>query len=200
MTIQHITGLLSHPEKEWKLIHNERCTIGKCYCSHVLALAAIPAICGFIGTTQFGWQIGGRDPVMLTTDSALTIAVIFYITMLVAVFSVGKMIQWMAKTYDSEQPLPTCIALSAFTATPLFLIGIMQLYPVLWLNFIVGLPALAYTVYLLYVGLPIMMEISKDKAFLFSSAVIAVGMVMLVAVLAATALLWGFGFEPAFTS
>ena len=200
MIIQHIVGLLTQPEKEWERIRDEHCTIGKCYCSHVLILSSIPAICGFIGTTQFGWTIGGRDPVMLTTDSALTISVLFYITMLVAVFSVGKMIHWMAQTYDAEQPLPTCIALSAYTATPLFLIGFMQLYPVLWLNFIVGLPALAYTVYLLYLGLPIMMDISKDKAFLFSSAVIAVGMVMLVAVLAATALLWGFGIEPAFTS
>jgi len=200
MIIQHITGLLTHPEKEWERIRDEHCTIGKCYCSHVLILSSIPAICGFIGTTQFGWKIGGRDPVMLTTDSALMISIIFYITMLVAVFSVGKMIHWMAKTYDAEQPLPTCIALAAFTATPLFLVGVMQLYPALWLNFIVGLPSLAYTVYLLYVGLPIMMEIPKDKAFLFSSAVIAVGMVMLVAVLAATALLWGFGFAPAFTS
>ena len=76
----------------------------------------------------------------------------------------------------------------------------MQLYPVLWLNFIVGLPALAYTVFLLYTGLPIMMEVSKDRAFLFSSAVIAVGMVMLVAILAATAILWGYGMAPVFTS
>ena len=199
MIIQHVTGLLTDPEKEWEHIRNERCSIGKCFCSHVLILAAIPAICGFIGTTKFGWQIGGREPVMLTTDSALIIAIIFYFTMLLAVFSVGKMIHWMAKTYDAEQSLSTCIALAAFTATPLFLVGIMQLYPVLWLNFIVGLPSLAYTVYLLYVGLPIMMDISKEKAFLFSSAVSSVGMVMLVAVLVATALLWGFGFEPAFT-
>lgn len=199
MIFQHVTGLLIHPEREWERIRDQRCTIGRCYCSHVLMLAAIPAISGFIGTTQFGWRIGGRAPVMLTIDSALTIAILFYITMLIAVFSVGKMIQWMAQTYGAEQPLPTCIALSAYTATPLFLIGLMQLYPVLWLNLIAGLPALAYTVYLLYTGLPIMMDVSKDRAFLFSSAVIAVGMVMLVAVLAATAILWGFGVGPVFT-
>jgi len=200
MIFQHVTGLLTHPAHEWERIREERCTIGRCYCSHVLILAAIPAISGYIGTTQFGWSIGSRDPVMLTTESALTIAILSYITMLVAVFSVGKMIHWMAHTYGSEPSLPTCIALAAYTATPLFLIGFMQLYPVLWLNFIVGLPALAYTVYLLYTGLPIMMQVSKDRAFLFSTAVLGVGLVMLVAVLAATAILWGLGLGPAFTS
>ena len=119
--------------------------------------------------------------------------------MLVAVATIGKLIQWMGETYGARQPLSQSVALAAYTATPLFLIGIMQLYPVLWLNMLVGLPALAYTVYLLYSGVPIMMGISKERGFLFASAVLAVGLVMLVGVLAASAILWGIGVGPVFT-
>lgn len=115
MIIQHVTGLLTDPEKEWEYIRNGRCTIEV---PHVFILAAIPAIC-FIGTTKFGWQIGDREPVMLTTDSVLIIAIIFYLTMLLEVFSVGKIIHWMARTYDTKQSLSTRIVLTAFTATPL---------------------------------------------------------------------------------
>ncbi|MCH8178135.1 MAG: DUF1282 family protein, partial [Proteobacteria bacterium] len=43
-----------------------------------------------------------------------------------------------------------------------------------WLNMLIGLPVLAYTVYLLYTGLPIMMGISRDRGFLFSTAVLGV--------------------------
>lgn len=75
----------------------------------------------------------------------------------------------------------------------------MEVYPILWLNFIVGLPALAYSVYLLYSGVPIVMNMPEEKGFLFSSAVLAVGLVALVSLLAITALLWGSGFAPAFT-
>ena len=64
---------------------------------------------------------------------------------------------------------------------------------------VVGIPALAYTVYLLYTGVPIMMGISEERGFLFSSAVLAVGLVAFVALLAITALLWGMGLEPTFT-
>ncbi|NIR93265.1 MAG: YIP1 family protein, partial [Gammaproteobacteria bacterium] len=68
--LQHVWGLFAHPEEEWKDIRKEDCTIGRCYCSHVLTLAAIPPIAGFIGTTQIGWRIGGGDPVTLSTNSA----------------------------------------------------------------------------------------------------------------------------------
>jgi hypothetical protein len=114
------------------------------------------------------------------------------------VFSIGALIHWMGKTYGSRQPLPQCIALAAYTATPLFLIGIMLLYPKLWLNMVIGLPALAYTVYLLYLGVPVMMGIPKERGFLFASAVLAVGLVMLVAVLVTSVILWGMGIGPVF--
>lgn len=195
MVLQHIWGLFAQPQEEWRAIRDERCTISKCYCSHVLLLAAIPVIAGFIGTTQVGWQIGTRI-FKLTPDSALIIAAGSYITMLVAVFSIGWLIHWMGQTYGARQPLPQCIALAAYSATPLWLIGIMWLYPVLWFNLLIGLPALAYSVYLLYTGVPIIMSIPEERGFLFSSAVLAVGLVTLVAVLAISAILWLSGLGP----
>jgi len=200
MVLQHIWGLFINPKREWEAIRDDKCTIGKCYAMHVLFLAAIPAISGYIGTTQFGWQIGVGDPIKLTAESASIIAVLYYLAMLVGVFSMGWMIHWMAGTYGAEPLLSQCVVLAAYTATPLFLIGIMELYPVLWLNMVVGIPALAYTVYLLYIGVPIMMGISEERGFLFSSAVLGVGLVAFVALLAVTALLWGMGLEPRFTS
>ncbi len=196
MILNHVWGLFAHPVEEWQEIRGERCSVGKCYCSHVLFLAAIPAVAGFIGTSQVGWQVGQHEVNRLTFESALSISLLFYMGMLVAVFAIGKTIHWMGQTYGTTQPLPQCIALAAYTATPLFLIGLMLLYPILWLNLIMGLPALAYTVYLLYVGLPIMMDIPSEKGFLFASAVLSVGLVMLVGLLGASVILWSAGMGP----
>ena len=196
MVLNHVWGLFSQPKKEWKSIKEERCTVGKCFCSHVLILAAIPAIAGYIGTTQVGWSFGGFEVHKLTTQSALQIAILTYLTMLVAVFSLGKAIHWMGQTYGSKQTLPQAIALAAYTATPLWLMGFFFLYPVLWFNMLIGLPALAYTVYLLYTGVPVMMSVSQERGFLFASAVLAVGLVMLVAVLGAMVMLWSMGIGP----
>ena len=192
MVFKHVWGLMARPKDEWKSIRDERCAIGKCYCSHVLLLAALPAIAYFIGTSQVGWVIGTKS-VRLSTESSLYIAALTYLTMLVGVFAMGKAIHWMSQTYGAKQNLPQSIALAAYTATPLFLTGIMLIYPILWLNLLIGLMALAYTIYLLYIGVPIMMKISQERGFLFASAVMGVGLVMLVAVLAATVVLWDMG-------
>jgi hypothetical protein len=161
-------------------------------------LAAIPPIAGFIGTTQIGWTIGNSGPITLTVSSALTIAIAYYLAMIIGVFSMGYSVHWMGKTYGAEQPLERAIVFAAYTATPLFLVGIMQLYPVLWLNMLIGILALSHTVYLLYSGLPIMMEVSEERGFLYASAILGVGLVTLVAMLAATAFLWGIGLQPEF--
>lgn len=200
MALGHIIGLFTQPKYEWETIHGRNYSVSQCFLSYVIFLAAIPPIAGFIGTTKIGWRIAGGDPVQLTINSALQITIAYYVAILVAVFTIGKLIHWMGETYGTSQPLSQCFALAAFTATPLYLVGVMQLYPVLWLNFIVGLPALAYTLYLLYTGVPIMMEIPPERGFLFSSSIMAVGLVALVGLLAATAMLWGIGFAPTFTS
>ena len=200
MILSHVWGLLSHPADEWANIRDERCTAGKCFFSHVVLLAAIPPVCAFIGASQVGWQIGHGDPVKLTEGSAAQIAVAFYLAMLAGVVIVGKAIHWMAQTYDAAPDMNKCVVTAAYTATPLFLVGVMALYPVLWLNMLVGLAAVAYTVYLLYTGIPIIMGVSKEQGFMFSSAVLTFGMVMLIGMLVITVLLWGFGMAPAYTN
>lgn len=196
--LSHLIGILFNPSEEWKKIRDVECTIGKCYCGYVFIMAAIPPISGYIGTTQFGWQFGAREAVKLSPDSALMIAIAYYLVMLVGVFSMGAMIHWMAKTYGAEQNLSRGVRLAAYTATPLFLVGFVELFPILWLNFVIGLPALAYSVKLLYTGVPIMMDIDEERGFLFSSSILAVGMVALIVTMAATAILWFNGFAPQF--
>ena len=200
MVLKHVWGLMIKPKVEWKSIRDEQCSVGKCYCSHVLFLAAIPVIAYFFGTTQVGWQIGEKF-VRLSPESAMRIAAMTYLTMLVGVFAMGKAIHWMSQTYGAKQSLSQATALAAYTATPLFLIGVMLVYPILWMNLLVGLFALAYTVYLLYTGVPIMMRVSQERGFLFSSAVLGVGLVMLVGILAASVVLWDVrGLAPSFIS
>ena len=65
--IHHVVGLFTHPDQEWKEIRGDQEeSISHMYLTHTLILAAIPAVSAFIGTTQVGWVIGNRAPVMLT--------------------------------------------------------------------------------------------------------------------------------------
>lgn len=199
MLIEHIIGFFIHPVDEWEAVRSRNISPGRII-FHIFILGAIPVISGFIGTTQFGWQIGTSETVKLTHSSAAVIAICYFLLIFMAVFSVAWMIHWMGKTYGASQPLTRCLQLSAYIPIPLFLVGLVQIYPVLWFNLIIGIPAAAYTVFLLYVGIPVMMEIPSERGFLFSSAVLAFGLVGLVGMLAATVILWGFGLGPVFTN
>lgn len=196
MVLNHVSGLLTDPEREWKAVRKERHSVGRSYFSHILILAAIPPVAGYFGATQVGWQLTAREVHRLTAESAGWMALASYLTLLAAVFVVGKLIHWMRQTYGGKADLGASVALAGHTAMPLFLVGATFAYPLLWLNLLLGMPALAYAVYLLYSGVPAMTGISRERGFLFASAVLAVGLVMLVGILAATVLLWSAGIGP----
>lgn len=194
--INHVWGLFAHPGQEWQEITGEERNVGHLHLGEVMALAAIPAISAFIGTTQVGWSIGGGEPVKLTEGSALQLTLLSYLAMLAGVAVMGGFIHWMSRTYDASPTLVQCIVFAAYTATPLFVGGLAALYPHIWLGMIVGTAAICYTTYLLYVGLPTFMNIPSDEGFLFSSSVLAVGLVVLVAILALSVIMWGMGVGP----
>jgi hypothetical protein len=115
------------------------------------------------------------------------------------IFVMGYVIKWMGQTYVKSVRLSEAVALAAFVSVPLLLVGVFEIFPILWVNFLVGLLALGYAVFLLYTGLPILMDIPKEKGFLYATAILGFGMVALVGMLVLTALLWGVGIEPSFT-
>ena len=89
MFIQNLIGLFTDPAHAWEDIREQQKSRGKTSVGHVFVLALIPAISGYIGTTQVGWRIGVGDPIRITGDSAFAIAVIYYLALLVGVFTIG---------------------------------------------------------------------------------------------------------------
>ena len=199
MSARQGIGLLINPVGGWEKIKQHNHSAAGVLISHTAVLGIIPPLAAFYGTTQVGWSFGYSEPVKLTVDSALPISIIYYIVILGSIFTLGKLIQWMNRTYGADRSFGQCVSLAAYPATPLFLIGITQIYPVLWLNYLIGLPALAYSIYLLYSGTEILMELPRERAFLMASAILAVCLISLVGVLAATVTLWGFGIGPGFS-
>lgn len=192
--LTHVWGLLAHPNREWKQIKEERETLTHLYEHHVLLLAAIPVVCSYIGTTQVGWSLGGGTTIQLSYLDALGAGVVFYLVILAAVYAVGKVIRYMAKRYTQHPPSQSqCIVFAGYVATPMFLSGIVAVYPLIWLCLLAGVIGLCYTAYLLYLGIPGFLNISKEEGFIVSSTTLAFGVLILEALLGMTVLLWGYG-------
>ncbi|WP_160152809.1 Yip1 family protein [Microbulbifer sp. ALW1] len=199
--LSHTIGIFTNPDKEWRAIRADKHSFVQVFLSHVPILALIPCVAGYIGVTHFGFELGGHVA-KLTPKSAGYLAVVTYIALLVGIYLVGEFINWMAKAYGVEGDEPTRhyegTALAVFITTPVLLAGIVMLYPHLWLVVtVMGLAGL-YSVYLLYEGIPILMNMSKERAFLYASAVLTVGLVMMVTVMICSVIIWTMGVGPVY--
>ncbi|EMA8639220.1 YIP1 family protein [Cronobacter malonaticus] len=193
--MNHVWGLLSHPFREMQVIRHENETVTHHYTHHVLIMAAIPVLCAFIGTTQIGWDFGDGNVVKLSLFTGFYLAVLFYALMLAGVAVMGRVIWWMARDYPRRPSLAGCMVFAGYVATPLFLSGVVALYPLVWLCALVGTLALLYTGYLLYVGIPAFLNINQEEGLRFSGSTFAIGVLLLEVLLALTVLLWGYGYR-----
>ncbi|WP_237066222.1 Yip1 family protein [Microbulbifer guangxiensis] len=199
--LSHTIGIFTNPDKEWEAIRRDKHSFAQVFLSHVPILALIPTISGYIGVTQVGFRIGDNVQ-KLTPGSALTLSILTYIAILIGVYLFGEFINWMAKTYNVEGDEPTRhyegTALAVFVTTPIFLVGFIGLYPNLWVNAAVTMLAACYSIYLIYEGIPILMKLDKDRAFLYATSVVTVGLVLLVTVRIGTVILWSMGVGPVY--
>ncbi|NQY88057.1 MAG: YIP1 family protein [Colwellia sp.] len=199
MILNHIWGLYAHPKDEWQTIEKRHESLMYSLV-HILVVALIPAICGYYAAAHIGWTIGVGEPIKVSQSSAQIMAVAMYVALVTGVFALAYLIQWMAKTFDSKPSFVQSLELAAYTATPILMVGITTLFPVLWFVALAGLAAVCYSVYLLYSGVPIMMNIPEEKGFIYSSSVVTCGLVLLVAIMALSAMFWTMGFGPEYVS
>lgn len=200
MLLSHMFGLATHPTREWQEIKKEHSMPTRIFVAYTCILAAIGPLCAYYSTTVVGWTIGDGAVTKLTADSAFLLCGLTYLTMLLGVFFIGYMIDWMAQTYGAEhdEQAANGIALMAYACTPLFLGGFSLLYPVFWVNALVFVFAAACAGVLLHKGLPIVMRIPEDRAFFFEGAILAVALVYLVSTRVATVIIWSLGIGPEF--
>jgi len=199
MILNHIWGLYAHPKDEWQTIEKRHESLMYSL-MHILVVSLIPAICGYYAAAHIGWTIGVGDPIKLSQSSSQIMAIAMYFALVLGVFSLAYLIQWMAKTFDSKPSFIQSLELAAYTATPMLMVGIVTLFPVLWFVALAGIVAVSYSIYLLYTGVPIMMNIPEEKGFIYSSSVVTCGLVLLVSIMAMSAIFWTMGFGPEYVS
>ncbi len=196
MILNHIWGLFAHPKEEWHTIDEKHENVSYSLI-HLLIVALVPAICSYYSVVHIGWQVSEHSEIItLTSQSAIRMAVAMYFGLLGGVFALAYLAYWMAKTFDAINDFTQCVALATYTATPVFLAGFAAFYPVPWVIAIVGLLAVAHSVYLLYTGVPVIMHIPEEKGFIYASSLVTSGLVLLVIILAASAILWSLGIGP----
>jgi hypothetical protein len=158
---KRICDILLRPKYTWPQIKNDATGIVEVLTGYVLILSAIYPICGVIGLT-LGRKIAEPDTGVYGIPFRFVLigAAIWYALVLVVFYVAALIINALAPSFGSKQNIVNAYKLVVYSATPLFVAGILNIIPAL--GILVFLFSL-YGFYLLYVGMPVMLETPREK-------------------------------------
>lgn len=195
--VKEIIGIIFSPGSTWDVLASESERSIKARLLLVLVMAAIPPLSFYYGTTQIGWGSGERL-IKVSAESAIPLAVLFYLALLSSIVAIGLMAHWMSKTYNANSYPIKGMVLVGYANIPVFICGLLALYPVWWFDILIATLACCYSIRLLYIGVPKLMKVPDELGTLYASALFAVALVYVVVVLVATVILWEYVATPVF--
>jgi hypothetical protein len=181
--LRRVKAILLAPHIAWPVIAQERgdgegdgkSEASALFIRYVAILALIPALARFIGASLVGWYA----PILPSLAGALVI----YLSSFAIVYVVALIIDALAPRFGAQKDFPGALKLAVYSATPVWLAGIFLLVPGLSFLVILGL----YGIYLLWTGLPVLMQAPVDKTLPYAAVVgggaiiIVVGLGLIVA-------------------
>ncbi|MGA8968081.1 MAG: Yip1 family protein [Pseudolabrys sp.] len=180
--VERIKGILLQPKSEWPAIEREPGDAGYLFPNYVAIVAAIPAVCTFIGTSIIGfgaYRVG--------IGLGLIRAVVVYALSLAGVFVVAYIIDYLAGTFGARKNLDNAMRVSAYAPTAAWVAGVFNIIPALAFLGILGL----YSLYLLHTGIAALMKPPADKAVVYTIAVIVCAIIVWVIIFGVVAMLFG---------
>jgi hypothetical protein len=177
--VERVKGIILTPKTEWPVIAGEPGDVGYLFGSYVAILAAIPAVCGFLGAVFVGAPIG----------AALIGAVIKYLLTFVVIYIVALIVDALAPTFSSQKNFSNALKLTVYSYTPSWLVGIFLLIPGLRFLTILGL----YGLYLLWLGLPPLMKTPDGKTIGYTITIVICALVLAIVLAMVLGALIGVG-------
>lgn len=156
----------------------------------------MPPIFAFFGTSKFGWRLGTVEPIFLREEILLSISVVYFCVLLIGFLTSALVSRWMSKTYGARESFGAHFAMVTIVGAPLAVGSIIHLYPDVFINVLVFVPVVLWSMYLLYRGLPIILCTTPERGMLMASSLIGYLLVAFVSLLGITVMLWINGLGP----
>ncbi len=174
--VQRAKAITLRPKETWAVVKDEQTTVSELFTSYAAILALIPPLASFVGFSLVGMRMPvvgtWRQPVL----SGLAHALIYYVLSLVGLYVMAYVANWLAPKFNSRQDLTGAMKAVVFSYTPVWIVSILSIIPSLSVLVIIGG---LYSLYLLYLGLPVMMDTPPEKRMGYVAAVIVVSIVVM---------------------
>lgn len=176
--IERAKGILLKPKETWADIEAETASTAGLFTGYLMLLAAIPAVCGFIGMSLIGFS-GFGVTVRVPLLAGLANMVVSYVLSLVGVFVLALIVDALAPTFGGMKSQIQALKLVVYASTAALLGGVFSLLPSLSM---LGVLAALYSIYLIYTGLPVLMKNPPEKSLVYTVVILVAGIVMAVVI------------------
>lgn len=153
--IDRAKNILLTPKVEWEKIAFETETMQNVLVKYVVPLAAIAAICTFIG-----YSFIGNGMFVASVGFGLRMAIVSFITSVLGVVITSYVVDALAPSFNSQKNIHKSTQLVAYGYTPAFVGAFLNIVPTI--GAIGGLLGL-YGIYLIYLGLGPIKKTPEDK-------------------------------------
>lgn len=172
--MDRVKRILLSPRTEWQVIDAEPTTPGQLYTGYIMPLAAIGPIAQIIGYSVFGISVPFVGTYRVPIGSAITSALVSYVLVLVATYVLALIIDALAPKFNGQRSQIQALKVAAYSSTASWVAGIFLLIPGLRILTILGL----YSLYLLYLGLPVLMKTPPEKAVTYTVVVVLAAIIL----------------------
>jgi hypothetical protein len=157
-------------------------------CSILVLL--LPPFFSWVGGSNFGWRLGGSEPVFLDSTGAIVFSFFYFTILGIGFIGTVFISRWMASTYGARTSRSLHFAFFTVVCAPLVTASAAHLYPDVFFNVLILLPALLWSITLLYKGLPVVLDIPPERGMLMASALVGWLLVAAVSLLGLSVVLW----------
>jgi hypothetical protein len=165
--IDRVKEIVLKPKDTWVTIKAEEDTIAGLCKDYLFILAAVPALASFLGNWIVGYRLPFRfGPVIrLSFIESLVVAIIWYATTIAGIWIIAKAVSFLAPRFGSAQDDIKGFKIAVYSYTPYLAAGLLYIIPSVGnLAPLLGL----YGFYLLYIGLPVVMDTPKEKSLAYT--------------------------------
>lgn len=166
--------VILNPKGFWHAAKDEPASVKDLFLGYIMPLAAIPAICTWLGTmvfgvpTPFGYYRVGFLP-------SLVSGIITYVVTLVALYLLAHAVRHIAPKFGGSITLENALKWLGYAGTPACIAGVLNLVPALSL-----LAALAgfYSLYILITGTEVMTGVPQERRWPFLGATLVAAIII----------------------
>jgi len=178
--VERAKNIIFKPADEWNVIAAEPATIGRLFTGYAAPLALIPLVSTILFTGLLGISaldmmgLGSGMPTGLMAIASS--AVVDFIVSLVTLFVMVMIVKRVSPSFNGTSDNVQAMKLMTYASTPSWVVALVSWIP--FLGALLSFAAIAYVVYLIYLGLNPVLGVPKEKIAGFTVVIVLIYVVL----------------------